>query len=46
MADNDPTGVAGLTGATEPLGVAKFPTKEESYQEYKDNANVTERRQK
>ena len=42
-ADTNPTGVVELTGATDPLGVETPPTKEDSKQDDKDDANVTER---
>ena len=46
VADTNPTGVAYLTEATDPLGVATTPTKGDSKQDDKDNANVIELRQK
>ena len=45
-ADNKPTGVADITGATYPLGVSTPHTKEDSNQDDEDNVNVNERCQK
>ena len=42
----DPTGVAYPTGAGDSTGVASTPTKEDREQDDKDDADVTERRQK
>ena len=44
--DTKPIGVIDLTGLEEPLGVTTPPTKEDSEQDYKEDANVTERCQK
>ena len=44
-ADTKPTGVVELTGAIEPIGVATLPTKEESNQDDKDDANATDHRE-
>ena len=45
-AETDPTILTELTRVIDSIGVATPPTKEDSEQDYEDNANVTDRLQK